>query len=378
MSSPPPPPRGPPNSSPFWSFNLPPEGVRPSAGDGVDHITPEGFGPSFPPGFPFGPGGFWASPWGPHGHGHGHRHPGRRGGWHQSPWTYEGAADSTNDNGNNNNENNNNDNNNNTDEMRDAADAAATAGDPEKIDEPRPQDAQDGENTGHAQHRYGHPRRGGGGGCRGGGGRGRGAHFRCGGFPHHPPPSFGWPGAGAGGPGGAFDLRGMMAAFANHPYAQQLREYLERAQNQAQNQNRAADGSSSSEEEDDGFDSERFTPPVDVFDGAGFWTVHVALPGARKEDVGVHWEADSSSLAISGVVYRPGDEEFIAGLVSGERKVGLFNRKIKLPPAAKNGHQKKDEVDSDGIAAKMQDGVLIVVVPKVEKEWTEVRKVEIE
>jgi len=35
-------------------------------------------------------------------------------------------------------------------------------------------------------------------------------------------------------------------------------------------------------------------------------------------------------------------------------------------------------VDGDAISAKLEDGVLIVTVPKVEKEWTEVKRVDIQ
>jgi len=68
-------------------------------------------------------------------------------------------------------------------------------------------------------------------------------------------------------------------------------------------------------------------------------------------------------------------------LVSGERRVGLFERKVQLPPfggVARDAEGEKEEVDADHITARMEDGILIVVVPKVEKEWTEVRKVDIE
>jgi len=109
--------------------------------------------------------------------------------------------------------------------------------------------------------------------------------------------------------------------------------------------------------------------------------LHVALPGAKKEDVGVNWDVEKSELNVAGVVYRGGDEEFLKGMVSGERRVGVFERAVGLPPAAE-AREKKDEVEIDGdnITAKLEDGVLVVMVPKIEKEkeWTEVKKVDIE
>lgn len=129
-----------------------------------------------------------------------------------------------------------------------------------------------------------------------------------------------------------------------------------------------------------------FAPPVDIFDHAASWTVHAALPGAKKEDVEVGWDAGRSSLDITGIVHGPGDEELLRGLVACERRVGLFERHVRLPPDTgadgNHGEQGKggtvDEVDAAGITARMEDGILIVVVPKAEKEWTQVRKVDIE
>jgi HSP20 family protein len=183
-----------------------------------------------------------------------------------------------------------------------------------------------------------------------------------------PPPPYGaGPFGGAGAP--PFDLRGLMGAFASHPFARQLREYL---QNAGLNpNNRDADNNET--------DADVFVPPVDIFTADTHWTLHIALPGAKKEDLAVNWDAEKSQLAVTGVVYRPGDEEFLKGLTQGERKVGMFERKVRLPPQTQTEKESKDEVDAEGIKAKMEDGVLVVTVPKVEKdEWTEVRKVDIE
>ncbi|EHL03652.1 putative Heat shock protein 16 [Glarea lozoyensis 74030] len=120
-------------------------------------------------------------------------------------------------------------------------------------------------------------------------------------------------------------------------------------------------------------DVNSFVPPVDVFSTERAYVLHIALPGAKKEDVGVHWDEDKGVLNIAGVVYRQGDEEFLQTLAQSERKVGVFERIVKLPP----GDAEKEEVDGAMITAKLEDGVLVVTVPKVEKEWTEVKKVDI-
>lgn len=180
-----------------------------------------------------------------------------------------------------------------------------------------------------------------------------GHHGGPGHFPgHHAPPPY--PGA----PGGApFDFGGFLRGWANHPFFRNLREQVQCFQ---------------AAQADDG---ESFAPPVDIFNTERAFVLHVALPGAKKEDVGVNWDPDSSVLNIAGVVYRPGDEEFLSTLASSERRVGMFERNVTLPP---EGSSQRDEVDGLAISAKMEDGVLVITVPKLEKEWTEIHKVDIE
>ena len=118
--------------------------------------------------------------------------------------------------------------------------------------------------------------------------------------------------------------------------------------------------------------SKDFTPPADIFDTPDAYVVHLSLPGAKKEDVGVNWDADKSELNVAGVIYRPGDEEFLKTLALDERKVGVFDRKVKL-----GSKENPANVDADGIGAKMEDGVLLITIPKTE-EFVDVKKVDIE
>lgn len=202
--------------------------------------------------------------------------------------------------------------------------------------------------------------------CGRGRGRGHRGGGRCGrgGFPHghrfgphhgpgafpgaHPPPP---PGQGP-----PFDFGGFLRGWPNHPFFRNLRDQAQRFQSQSDN-------------------PDSFAPPVDVFNTERAYVLHVALPGAKKEDIGVNWDADNGVLNIAGVVHRPGDEEFLSTLTSSERKVGMFERNVTLPP---DGSTDKEEIDGFAISARMEDGVLIVTVPKLEKEWTEIHKVDIE
>lgn len=116
-----------------------------------------------------------------------------------------------------------------------------------------------------------------------------------------------------------------------------------------------------------------FTPPADIFDTDSAYIIHISLPGAKKEDVGVNWDADRSELNIAGVIYRPGDEEFLKTLALDERKVGVFERKIRL-----GSQVTPAQVDAEGISARMEEGVLMVTIPKLESEFVDVKKVDIE
>lgn len=119
--------------------------------------------------------------------------------------------------------------------------------------------------------------------------------------------------------------------------------------------------------------NEDFKPEVDIFDTETAYVVHASLPGAKKEDVGVSWDAERSELSIAGVIYRPGDEEMLKTLALDERKIGPFERKVRLGSRANPA-----QVDVDGISAKMEDGVLRVDVPKLDSGYVEIKKVDIE
>jgi HSP20 family protein len=109
-----------------------------------------------------------------------------------------------------------------------------------------------------------------------------------------------------------------------------------------------------------------FEPRADIFDTPASYVIHLSLPGAKKSDVGVDWDGEHSILRITGVVHRPdADEAMLKQLVVDGRKRenGVFEKAIRLGT-------KRDpaSVDVAAITAKMSDGVLVVKVPKVEKE----------
>ncbi|KAJ3495857.1 hypothetical protein NLG97_g3085 [Lecanicillium saksenae] len=174
------------------------------------------------------------------------------------------------------------------------------------------------------------------------------------------------PGAGAG--PGEFNFPNMMRGIMSHPFIQHMgaaaRDYSANA------------NPDNTTENNDEVNS--FSPPADIFNTPRAYVLHIALPGVKREDVGVHWDPEHGTLSVSGVVHRPGDEAFLQTLHSSERRVGVFEKKIILPPRdLETQEQPREEIDSEGIAAKLDDGVLVIMVPKMEKEWTEIRKVDI-
>lgn len=163
--------------------------------------------------------------------------------------------------------------------------------------------------------------------------------------------------------------------LGNHPFIENLRQQVQNFRDAQQGTTRSGNNDAAATTNDSSED-ESFSPPIDIFITPSAYVLHAALPGAKKEDVGVNWDPDTSTLSIAGVVYRPGDEAFLQTLSpASERRVGAFDRAIPLPPA---GCEKDGEVDGLSISARMEDGLLVVTVPKVEKEWTEIHKVDIE
>jgi len=89
------------------------------------------------------------------------------------------------------------------------------------------------------------------------------------------------------------------------------------------------------------------------------------LPGLKKEEVQVQVEGDRT-LSISG--QRKKEEvQKTDTWHRVERSSGQFMRKFRLP----------ENANLDGITAKVENGVLTVVVPKAEKKAIKARSIEI-
>ena len=103
-----------------------------------------------------------------------------------------------------------------------------------------------------------------------------------------------------------------------------------------------------------------WSPPVDIEEQDDAYVLEAELPGVDKKDVKI--EYSGNELTISGEI----KERERKGIVRRKtRRTGGYLYRVVLP----------DEVDPDGIEAKLQDGVLVVRVPKAKK--AERRKIEV-
>jgi HSP20 family protein len=97
-----------------------------------------------------------------------------------------------------------------------------------------------------------------------------------------------------------------------------------------------------------------WTPALDLHEDNENLTVHVELPGMKKEDIEVSLQ--DGSLSISGE--RKNEQKFDdAKVYREERYVGRFQRTVHLPSS----------VAANRIKAQYKDGILTITLPKTEE-----------
>lgn len=94
--------------------------------------------------------------------------------------------------------------------------------------------------------------------------------------------------------------------------------------------------------------------PVDIRQTDGAFTIEASVPGFKPEDVEVTF--DNGMLTIKGQAERKSESEK-DGWVRRERRHTSVFRQVALP----------NEVKSDDITARFENGVLTITVPRVEK-----------
>jgi HSP20 family molecular chaperone IbpA len=99
--------------------------------------------------------------------------------------------------------------------------------------------------------------------------------------------------------------------------------------------------------------SNRPSLPLDVVSTDGFYIVYADVPGLAKADLSIKLSKERV-LTLSGERKRPVQE----GFTQQERAAGPFSRSWPLP----------EDADSEGISAKVSEGVLTITVPKKQPE----------
>jgi HSP20 family protein len=97
-----------------------------------------------------------------------------------------------------------------------------------------------------------------------------------------------------------------------------------------------------------------WAPPVDIAERKDAYVLTVELPGVKVEDLEIEFQDGLLTIQGARALTQDSSEEQFRVL---ERRYGLFRRSITLPP----------HVQADAIEASTEDGVLQVVVPKVEE-----------
>ena len=95
-----------------------------------------------------------------------------------------------------------------------------------------------------------------------------------------------------------------------------------------------------------------WVPAVDIEELEDAYVVEAEVPGVKREDVNI--EVSGNELTISGEITVREREGIIRRRT---RRVGEFEFRVLLP----------NEVNAEGIDAKLNDGVLTVRIPKAER-----------
>lgn len=107
-----------------------------------------------------------------------------------------------------------------------------------------------------------------------------------------------------------------------------------------------------------------FSPSVNTREGEYAYHIEVDLPGVKKDDI--HVDIKDNVLTISGE-RKTQKEVKKKDYYKMESSYGKFQRSFTLP----------ENTDIENIEANSQDGVLEVVIPKMEKSKKETKKIKI-
>ncbi len=107
-----------------------------------------------------------------------------------------------------------------------------------------------------------------------------------------------------------------------------------------------------------------FTPAIDIKDEGNKLLVTTDLPGINKEDIELNLKEDMLEISAKSGKEKETEEE---GYIRKEREYTHFYRAVRLPTSVKG----------EGSAAKIENGVLTITLPKMELEEP-AKKIQIE
>ena len=105
-------------------------------------------------------------------------------------------------------------------------------------------------------------------------------------------------------------------------------------------------------------------PAINVKETQTAYTVELAAPGLKKEDFMVNINAEGNLVVQMEQHDEKKDEDKNSHYLRREFSFSKFEQTLILP----------DDVDKEGIKAKMEHGVLTVTLPKVVKTETKVSR----
>lgn len=113
-----------------------------------------------------------------------------------------------------------------------------------------------------------------------------------------------------------------------------------------------------------------FYPPVDVYETEKEFVITSSVPGVAPSDINIDYDSTTRQLSILGEVKDEHTDEFKDKHQKVyERSYGQFERTITLPESS--------TVDDDNIQAEISNGVLKLIVPKMEVKTKSKRSIPI-
>jgi HSP20 family protein len=100
----------------------------------------------------------------------------------------------------------------------------------------------------------------------------------------------------------------------------------------------------------------RFIPKTDVWESAVGYHIHIYLPGMASEEIGLEYKDEF--IIVSGERKNRMLSDISTEMKLNESDYGYFQRRIKL----------NEKVDQNKIKAKLEHGVLMISIQKLQAE----------